>query len=1033
MAETSSEERVIGSILVVGAGVAGIRAALDLAEVGYRVLLTDSSPAIGGILAKLDYQFPNDHCGMCKMLPVVGREYASQYCMRKSLFHDNIKIMPFTDVKDIRGEPGAYEIELVQRARHVDTDVCIGTGYCVDVCPIEVPDEFNQGLTRRKAVFQPVPHNLANMYLIDMKACDKCGKCVEVCPVDAIDLDTRDEESTVEVDAIIFAAGTGLYDPSISSDLSSYGVSRDVVTALEFERLLSSTGSYDGQIRRPSDGRAATRIAWLQCVGSRNRKDGRDYCSSICCMFALKEAVLAHEKGGADVETTIFYMDMRTFGKDFYRYREHAEEEYGVRLVRCRVHTVDPLADGTLRVRYLDPTTREWAEDVFDLVVLSTGQNPGAEVRRLAGLLDIEPTNTGYFPSMGVEKVRTPKEGVFMCGSFLGLTDIGEALTSGSAAASEASKLMTSLGKPFKEDVELPSERAVGREPPDVAVLLCRWNNGKMPGGIQLEPLRDALARRSGVGEVHILDTLCRGEGYEQAAAILARSACNRVLFGACLPYVYRQRLKLLAQKAGLNPSLVDVVDIRSTIQRHLAEKDVPTLMRKVEGMVQMALEKLKRAEALELESIPVIQQALVVGGGVAGMRAAVSLAERGVHVHLLERNGELGGRPLKRMRYTLEGVDPKRLVAELQQAVWESKRVTVHKPAEILRSAGSLGNFRTVIRNGEDEEVTILHGATIIATGGGEAATTEYCYGRCDRILTQSEVEDRLAADRLDPGSLESVVMIQCVGSRERGAHEYCSRVCCAAALKNAFKIRDKNPGARILILYRDIMTYGFLEQHYTRARGQGVLFTPYELDDKPRVEVVDDRPVVRFTDPILGREVEVNADLLCLSTGIEAERSNEHLARVFGLELTRDGFFQEAESKWRPVDFLKEGMFLAGTAHSPRPIAEVIAQAEAAAQRAFTYLSRQKVTTARVVSWVHDSLCSRCQTCVTVCPYDARSYDPADDRIVVDQAACQGCGMCAVACPNSASEVRGMSEGQTMAIIDAALQEAWIPAISD
>lgn len=1020
-----SEER-IGSVLVVGAGVAGIRAAIDLAEAGYRVLLCDASPAIGGILSKLDYQFPSDHCGMCKMLPVVGREYASQYCMRKSLFHDNIKILPFAAVKAISGETGAYKVTLVQRARHVDTEVCIGTGRCAEVCPIEVPDEFNQGLTRRKAIFQPVPHNLPNMYLIDMAACNRCGECVKVCPVDAINLDARDQELEVEVDSLILAAGSGLYDPSIPSDLSSYGRSRDIVTALEFERLLSASGQYDGVIHRPSDGKPAKRIAWLQCVGSRNRKEGRDYCSSICCMFALKEAVLAHEKGGEGVETTIFYMDMRTFGKDFYRYREHAEET-GVKLVRCRMHTVDALGDGSLSVRYQDPATGELAHGVFDLVVLSTGQSPAPENRRLAGELGLELTPAGYFPSQGIDKVRTPREGVFMCGSFLGLTDIGEALTSGSAAASEASKLMVSVGRPFKPDPELPPERPVGREEPSVAIVLCRWNNGKMPAGIDLEPLRARLAARRGVGEVHLFDTLCRGEGFVQAAELVGRTRCNRVLFGACLPYIYRQRLRTLARKAGLNPALIEVVDIRSTVQRHLAEKDRGALMRKLETALTVALEKLRRTDALPLHQIPVHQQALVLGGGVAGMRAALSLAARGIQVHLVERSQELGGRPLKRIHYTLDGMNPRQLVAELQQAVWESKRITVHKPAEVVESQGSLGSFRTVIKNGEEERIVLLHGATIVATGGHEAQTTEYGCGQSEQILTQSEVEDRLATGRLDPKALGTVVMIQCVGSREKGAHEYCSRVCCAAALKNAFRIRQANPEARILILYRDVMTYGFLEQYYTRARAEGILFCSYELGAKPEVEVVEGKPTVRYTDPVLRQPFEVHPDLLCLSTAIEAERSNPELARTLGLELTPDGFFQEAESKWRPVDFLKEGVFLAGTAHSPRPIAEVVAQAEAAAQRAFVYLSRAKVTTARVVSQVHASLCARCQTCVTICPYEARAFDPVEQRIVVDEAACQGCGMCAVACPNSAAEVLGMGERQAMAVIDANLGDAW------
>jgi heterodisulfide reductase subunit A len=1022
--EQKAEDRSIGSVLVVGAGIAGIRAALDLAEVGYRVVLTDTSPAIGGILSKLDYQFPSDHCGMCKMLPLVGREYASQYCMRKSLFHDNIKIMPFTEIVRINGEPGNFEVELLKRARHVDTDVCIGTGFCQDVCPVEVPDEFNQGLTKRKAVFQPVPHNLPNTYLIDMDACTKCGECVKVCPVHAIDLEARDETINLVFDTIIFATGTGLYDPTHSVDLGSYALSPNIVTALEFERLLSASGSYEGEIRRPSDGKTAKKIAWLQCVGSRNRKEGRDYCSSICCMFALKEAVLAHEKGGTDLETTIFYMDMRTFGKDFYRYREHAEEKYGVRLVRCRVHDVDLMADGSLLLRYLDPKSGEWQREVFDIVVLSTGQAPLKDRDKLGKILGIQPSQHGFFPSVGLEKVKSRRPGIFMCGSFTGLTDISEAITSGSAAAAEASKLMHTLSKPFKAEIELPPEREAGREIPSLSVILCRWNDGKMPEGFDIDQLKRRLSQRSGVGGVHVVDTLCRGQGYEEAKKILKASKGNRVLFGACLPYVYRQRLKLLAQQAGFNPALVEVEDMRSVIQRYLAEKDFDTLTRKVESNLNVAVEKLKRSDALQLNSIPIVQQALIVGGGMAGMRAALSLAERGIGVHLLEKTPDLGGRTLNRLRYTLDGNDPASLVADTKQRVWENKRIDVYRNARILKSNGSLGRFETLIRNGDDEELTIRHGATIIATGGLEATTDKYCYGQSDRVMTQSELEEHIFEGKLDSDEIRTVVMIQCVGSREKGEHEYCSRICCAAALKNCFKLLEKNPSTRILVLYRDIMTYGFMEQYYSEARCRGVLFASYELDDKPEVRLEDGKPLILYNDPVLRQPMQVKADLLALSTGIEADRSNPDLARIFGIELTPDGFFQEAESKWRPVDFLREGIFLAGTAHSPRPLSEVIAQAEAAAQRAFTYLSRKTVTTARAVSEVHHAICSRCQRCVEICPYEARSYDPVEDRIVIDQAACQGCGMCAAACPNSASELKGLNEKKSMNVIDALLE---------
>jgi heterodisulfide reductase subunit A len=1018
------EDRSIGRVLVMGAGVAGIRAALELAENGYQVLLTDSSAHIGGILTKLDFQFPSDHCGMCKMLPTVGREYASQYCMRKHLFHDNIEIMPFTKVRAVRGEPGSFTVELLRGAHYVDTDICMGTGYCTDVCPVEVPDEFNEGLTSRKAIYRPVPHNLPNMFVIDADACTRCGECVKVCPVDAIDLDAKDESQEVVVDAVVLAAGTELCAPENLEEMSAYRASQDVVTALQFERLLSSSGCFAGEIRRPSDGGRVRRIGWLQCVGSRDRRHGRDYCSSICCMFALKQAVMAHKKGGPDVETTIFYMDMRTFEKDFYRYREYAEEEHGVRLVRCRVQGVDRMADGTLSIRYFDSKTGEFELGEFDLVVLSTGQAPLKVGEALEKLLGLEFEGSAYCPALTADKVRSPVEGVYMCGSFLGLSDISGAITSGIAAAGRASALMHSLRREFKRS-ELPVEKPVARQLPRTAVILCGWKQGKCPSEIDLEPLRTALLEQSGVGEVHILDTLCQGESYEKAEAILAKSSCNRVIFCACLPYVYRHRLRLLAERAGFNPTLVQVVDLRGLIQRCLAEKDEANFTRRALAELQGTLDELKVTDALPARIIPVEQRALVVGGGIAGMRAALSLAERGIEVDLVERSPKLGGHSAKGLHTTLEGYDPAAVITELTERTHENRKVNVYLNSEVVASNGSLGCFRTAVRNGGEREEVIRHGATILATGGREATTEEYCFGQSDRIVTQSELEQRLANGAITDGALDTIVMIQCVGSRERGAHEYCSRVCCAAALKNALETLRRKPDARVIILNRDIMTYGFLERYYTEARAKGVIFAKYDLEAKPEVEVVDGAPVVRFTDSVLRTPVEVNPNLLVLSTGIEPSDANPKLAEIFGVELSADGFFQEAESKWRPVDLLKAGLFVAGVAHSPRPINEVIVQAEAAAQRAFTYLSQQILTAARRIARVRDSLCSRCQVCIAVCPYEAREFDAIENRIVIDPAACQGCGMCSAACPNGAAEVVGLTENQTMAAIDAALCE--------
>ncbi|RJP14029.1 MAG: CoB--CoM heterodisulfide reductase iron-sulfur subunit A family protein [Candidatus Abyssobacteria bacterium SURF_5] len=1017
-----TEENAVGTVLVVGAGIAGIKSALELAETGYKVILTDNSPSVGGILQKLDHQFPTDHCGMCRMLPLVGREHASQHCMRKSLFHDNIEILPFTEITSVKGDAGAYTVELLRRARHVNTDICNGLGKCIDVCPVEAPDEFNQGLTRRKAIYKPVPHNVPQMLLIDMQACTRCGECVKACPVNAIDLEAQDEASLVEVNAIILAAGATLYDPATDDDAKAYAVSPDVVSSLAFERILSGSGLYDGTIRRPSDGKPAKRIAWIQCVGSRNRRKGRDYCSSICCMFALKEAVLAHEKGGPDTETTIFYMDMRTFGKEFYQYRERAEREYGVRLVRCRVQSVLREADGSLLVRYLDQKTGEFVEDSYDMVVLSTGQAPFEDHRRLAELLGLDRAPSGLLPLLDFEKVKLVKPGIFICGSLMGLTDISEAITSGIAAAGETSKMLLASGIKRLEDEPAP-ERPVDKQAPLVSVVLCSCKGVKAPEGLDLEPLISTIKKYPGVGEAHLVEALCREEGEQELKEILEQTKCNRLIIGACLPYVYRQRFRKLAQTAGFNPALVEIFDLLSAARHGLPETNGTDWVQLALEEMSALLEKLKLAQALHSHALPIHQTALVVGGGVAGMRAALSLADRGIKTHLVEKSDRLGGHAANGLHYTIDGLDPAGLVSELNRKIEEQRNLTVHLNSEIIGSKGALGRFTTEIRS-SDSNQKLEHGAVIIATGGHEAKTTEYAYGQSERVVTQVELEERLTAGELDAATLENVVMIQCVGSREKGAREYCSRICCAAALKNAFKILEKNPAARIYILNRDMMTYGFLEKYYTRARGEGIMFINYELDQKPQVEIVDDKPLVKFTDPVLQMPLEVTADLLALATGIQPPSSNEQLAQSFGLPLTSEGFFQEADSKWRPVEFKKLGVFLAGTAHSPLPLNESLMQAEAAAQKAYAHISRRTIQTARAVSKVHDAICARCQICVEICPYNARAFDPEQNCIVVDSAACQACGLCAVACPNKAAEVQGWSEKQTLAIIDAKLR---------
>ncbi len=1025
-----AEKKPIGTVLVAGAGISGIKAAIELAESGYQVTLIDESPQIGGILAKLDYQFPTDHCGMCRMLPLVGREYASQYCMRKSLFHENIEILPFTEITSVQGDGGNYRVELLKKARGVDPAVCNELGECLDVCPVEVDDEFNYGLTRRKAIYQAIPHNTPKLLLIDKQACTKCGECLKVCTTGAINLDAQDEAETREVQAIILASGIKLYDTQEFEDAKSYAVSPDVVTSLAFERMLSGTGTYqgDGVIRRPSDGKPARNIAWIQCMGSRNRRQGRDYCSSICCMFALKEAVLAKEKGGPEVDSTIFYMDMRTFGKGFQQYREKAVEEHGVNLVRCRVQGVMHKPDGSLAIRYIDPETNEFFVRDFDLVVMSTGQIPYETHKQWAELLNIPLDERGLIATEPADKVKVAdKPGLFLCGSLMGLTDVSEAMTSGIAAAGEATKFLGSLGMDRVKEEEIPEPAANNRDLPLVSVVLCKC--GEKPGaeGLDYGLLSAQLTKFPGVGAVQVIDSICQAEGETALSELLGKPKGNRLLIGACLPFMYRRQLKNEARKAGFNSSLVEIFDLFSLARRGLVESANEEWTLRAAWDVKAEIERLKFKPDLQVSTLAINQTALVIGGGLAGMHAALSLADRGVPVHLVEKGEHLGGYAGNNVEHTVDGLNPKAMAAAMKLQVFENKNITVHLNCEVEKTAGTLGSFESKLHYGNSGENTYVHhGVAIMATGGHEGATTEYGYGTSEAVLTQEDLKKGLASGDIDPGELENVVMIQCVGSRQKGGRRYCSRICCLGAIGNALKIKEKNPEARVIILYRDVMTYGFYEQYYSQARSAGIIFMNYSLDDKPEVEFVEGKPVVIFMDPVLKEEIELPADLLVLSTGIDPEESAKKLAEAFKVSLTDDGFFAEADSKWRPVEFQKVGLYLAGTAHSPMPLRSVILQAEAAAQKAYTYLSGREVHTAAVTSTVKDALCIRCQRCVNICPFGARSYNEADKRIDIDAAECQACGMCAAECPNNAAEVRGWSDKQLMAVIDAKVMDS-------
>ena len=1144
-------KKKIGKALVVGAGISGIRAALDLAEFGYGVTLVDQSPHIGGILSQLDYQFPTDRCGMCKMLPMVDRDTSSQYCLRKGLFHENIEIRLSTELVSVEGEPGNFQVSLRRKPNLVDAGRCIGCGECVKVCPVEVPDSFNAGLSQQKAIFLPVPHSIPNTYIIDTNACIRCGECETICPTGAItllevrkdfrilvvddELIMRDslrawledegfsvdmaasgpealshlskqsyelmlvdikmpgmdgvellqkakevfpdlcvvmmtayatvetaveamkigaldyllkpfdpdtlipmiirtyqdlemsKEHPIEVGALVLCGGTSYFNPSDGKNTYGYGIYPNVVTSLEFERILSGTGPNQGRLVRLSDGKPLHKVAWLQCVGSRDIQIDADYCSSICCMHAIKEALVAKEKTGGLLEAVIFYMDMRTFGKSFQRYRDRAETEHNVRFEKGRVHSV--LYDenrGDLIVGHVDYTGTH-KEEIFDMVVLSVGQRPALGTTALAEMVEMPLNQWKFGQTEPFSLTRTNKEGIVLGGSFSGLKDISDSVIHASAAALSASRVIHAAGGSLTPETTSQTPLLnISQEPPRILIAICTCGD-LLSKLLDTQELVRNLKADLAVDQVEFLEQTCTVTGWENLIERIERHKPNRILIGSCLPYVYTQKIKELGRQVDLNPALIEVVDLMLMAQSSnlksetLSADEISKIKSELSSILGAGLARLKWADPDPVLSQKILQQALVVGGGIAGMSSALAIADHGFQVDLIEQEEMLGGN-LNWLKRTLEGNSTKTVLDETLLKVEKHPLIRVHTNSRVRASHGQVGCFYTTIESKEKGAFVLEHGVTILATGGKEAGTTSFNYGTSEKIITQKELEKKINDNTLDPSRLGSVVMIQCVDSRQE-PRNYCSRICCTTALKHALHFKEKNPQIDVYIFNRDMMTYGFTESYYTQARKAGVIFIQYDLDEKPQVTPTGESVRVTAVEPIIRQKLQIDADLVVLATGI-VPRLPKSLAECFGATLDQDGFFEEAESKWRPVDSLKEGIFACGLAHSPRKITESIATAEAAAQRALRILSYERMPSGKVVAEVHHSLCSLCERCIETCPYGARMVDPDLEKVLVNAAMCQGCGLCATVCPNSASTLAGFLDRQMFEVIDWALE---------
>jgi heterodisulfide reductase subunit A len=1000
----------VGAVLVVGGGVAGIQASLDLADSGFKVYLIDKGPSIGGVMAQLDKTFPTNDCSMCILSPklvATGR-------------HPNITILTNAEITGLNGEAGSFEVKLQRKSRYIIEDKCNGCGICAQKCPIEAVDMYNEGLGRRSAIYVEYPQAVPLKYMIDREKCIGCGTCSEICKAHAIAYDQEDSEATLKVGSIILAPGFEGFDARLKSEYG-YGRFPNVVTSIEFERILSASGPYGGLVLRPSDGEIPRRIAFIQCVGSRDYQLGNNYCSAACCMYGMKEAVIAKEHTPTKLNAAIFYMDMRSYGKEFDVYRNRAEEEYGIRFVRSRVAgvTEDP-STGNLLVHFVENETPKTEE--YDLIVLSIGMQPPKNVENLAKNFGIQLNKYNFCETQTFSPMDTSKPGIYVCGAFSAPKDIPESVAQASGAASRAMGVVASERGKQVTAREYPPERDVSQERPRIGVFVCHC--GINIGGVVNVPEVVEYAKTlPNVVYAEANVYTCSQDTQKLIKEKIQANKLNRVIVASCTPRTHEPLFKETVQEAGLNPYLFEMTNIRDQCSWvHMHEPKEAT--KKAKDLVRSIVAKSALLKPLEKPLINVTRVGLVIGGGVSGMTAALELARQGFETHLVEKDKELGGH-LRTIHYLLgEKDDPQERLNALVKAVNENDKIHVYADAEVVDVYGFVGNFKSKIRERNKKEKEIEHGVVIVATGAVEYRPTEYFYDKDPRVVTQHELEEDLANGEF---KARNVIMVQCVGARTK-ERPNCARICCGQAIKNALKIKEVSPETEVYVLFKDVRSYGFKEDYYREAAMKGVLFINYDDEQKPELTKDTDRLKMAFWEPVLKERIEIEPDLVVLSAATVPNPENKHIAEMLKVPLTKDGFFLEAHMKLRPVDFATDGVFLCGMAHSPKYIEESIAQACAAAARATTILSKDKLEMEGIVANVDEDLCSGCRICEYLCPYGAVEMKDKDGKPIahVIEALCKGCGACGTACPTKAITMGHFTTEEILAQVKAALLEA-------
>jgi len=899
----------------------------------------------------------------------------------------------------------------------------------VEYCPVVYPDEYNQGISKNKAVHIYFAQAFPLVAYID-ESClylkeEKCRICEAVCKANAIDLSQVEEQLDVKVGAIILAAGLEPFDPKVNTEYH-YGEFANVVTGMDFERLLCATGAYGGEILRASDLKHPHKVAWLSCIGSRRVTPGENsYCSMVCCTYSQKQAILTKEHD-ASAECTIFHNDVRSYGKDFERYVDRTEALPGVRFVRSYVSIVkeDPVTKN-VTVRYSTPDEGV-KEEEFDMVVLAVGLNPPVNAKGMAEKFGIELNAHGFCKVNPVNPMETSRPGIFVSGGFQSPTDIPESVFSASGAGSQCGELLDYRRGKLSTARVYPEERDVTQEEPKIGVFVCHCgaNIGRIVNVPEVVEYSLTLPN-----VVYAQEQLfsCATNSAQEITDITRDKGLTRVVVAACSPRTLEPLFRDTVREAGINQYYYEMANIREhNSWVHQKEKEEAT--QKAKDLVRMSVARARCLQPLEEFDLPVDNNALIVGGGLAGMICALSIADQGHHVYLVEKEKELGG-IARRLHYTLEGLDVQAYLNDLKQKIYQNPLVHVYKDATITEATGYIGNFVTRV-NSDRGPAEIKHGATVLAIGAEEYKPTEYLYGQDERVMTQLELEEKIASEDEAVVNAETLVMIQCVGCRNEDRN-YCARICCTHAIKNALKLKEKNPLVDIYILFRDMRTYGFSEDYYRDASEKDVKFVRFEPEEAPVVEAVveEGKPVLRVTvpDPILGQYLALDADYLVLSAATIPAAGTTAAASQFKVVLSPDGFFKEAHVKLRPVEFAADGVFLCGMAQYPKHITETINQAYGAAGRVMALISCDTVVASGSVCEVAEKHCMGCGACASVCTYGAIEMRETKQgrKAVMNPVLCKGDGLCNAMCPTGAISLKHYTEEELMTQIDAVVPE--------